>query len=62
MLRSPLTPRPNSTALTSGAWKEQNQRKSCFIWANERKTGRRLLEAVTIDGLNEKLVLREGYA
>lgn len=45
--------------LTVEGWKEQNSRKSCSLWNNERKIGFRLLEAVTFDGLTERPVLKE---
>lgn len=45
--------------LTVDEWKEQNPKKSCPLWANEKKTGCRLLDATTFEGLGTHGPLQE---
>ena len=55
---SPYTAR-EMHLLTVEEWKEQNPKRSCALWANEKKTGRRLIDATLFEGLTEHVPLKE---
>ena len=56
--KSPYVAKPLHT-LTVAEWRERNPTKSCSLWANEKKTGRRLLDATVFEGLGEHAPLKE---
>lgn len=55
---SPHTAKP-LRLLSVAEWKEQNPTKSCSLWANEEKTGCRLIDATVLEGLGEHAPLKE---
>ena len=45
--------------LTVAEWGEQNPKKTCPLWANEKKTGCRLVDATVLEGVAEHAPLKE---
>lgn len=55
---SPCTAKPLHV-LTVDEWKEQNPKKSCPLWVNEKMTGCRLIDATVFEGLGTHGPLQE---
>lgn len=56
--KSIYTVKPLHTA-TVAEWKAQNPTKSCSLWTNEEKTGCKLVDYQTFEGLGDHAALRE---
>lgn len=46
-------------SLTVAEWKEQNPRRSCSLWSNEKMAGRWLIDVTTFEGIAEHAPLKE---